>query len=312
MQRTQQSQSKPGRSAQMTAARVAKQDEFYTKLEDIRAECDRHADSFRGKNILCPCDGSGSNFIKYFEDNFDRFELASLVGVQCNLGGLGMMYVKNPGTPPEISPLAYSAVFQSPAVLKLLRACDVVVTNPPFSLFRSFVEHIVRFRKKFLLLGNMATIGSKEIEYLVMSQQLWFGYFGCSAMEFTLPDHYQRWMREEMRPDGSVQKYATVSSLIWATNLPVHKKLGHELTATYDPSVYKKYDSPHWDAIEVPALKKIPKDYFDTMGVPITFVVNWDPEQFEIIGFTSGNRIKGELSVDNENCFRRVLIKRKT
>ena len=309
---TQQPQSKPGRSAPMTAARVAKQDEFYTKLEDIRAECDRHADSFKGKHILCSCDCETSNFLRYFEENFERFGLKSLTGVQCNPGGSGIMYVKNPGSLPQKIPLAYSATFQSPAVLKLLRACDVVVTNPPFSLFRSFVEHIVRFKKKFLLLGNMATIGSKEIEYLVMSRQLWFGYFGCGAMEFMLPDHYQKWMREEIRSDGTIQKYATVSSICWATNLPVHKKLGHSLTATFDPSVYKKYDSPHWDAIEVPALKKIPKNYFDMMGVPITFVVNWDPEQFEIIGFTSGNRIKGELSVDNENCFRRVLIKRKT
>ena len=113
-------------------------------------------------------------------------------------------------------------------MLPLIRASDIVVTNPPFSLFRSFVEHVVRFKKKFLLVGNMATIGSKAIEHLVMTRQLWFGYFS-GAMEFTLLDHYQEWMREEVRPDGSIQKFATVSSICWATNLDVRKPLGHRL-----------------------------------------------------------------------------------
>ena len=155
----------------------------------------------------------------------------------------------------------------------------------------------------------MATIGSKAIEHLVMTRQLWFGYFS-GAMEFTLPDHYQKWMREEVRSDGTIQKFATVSSICWATNLDVHKKLGHTLTATYDSNVYKKYDN--LNALEVPELKLIPMDYDKTMGVPLSFVVRWDPEQFDIIGFMGGNRIRGSLYVDGENCFRRVLIKRKT
>jgi len=144
---------------------------------------------------------------------------------------------------------------------------------------------------------------------MVMSRQLWFGYFGCGAMAFMLPDHYQKWMREETRPDGTIQKFATISSICWSTNLDVRKPLGHRLIEKYSPDKYKQYDN--LNAIEVSELKSIPMDYFKVMGVPLTFVINWSQQQFSIVGFMGGKSMRGSLYVDGENCFRRVLIKRK-
>jgi hypothetical protein len=156
----------------------------------------------------------------------------------------------------------------------------------------------------------MATIGSKDMERLVRTRQMWFGYFAAKAMEFTLPEHYPQAMRTETNPDGTITKFATVSSICWATNLPVNKPLGHKLTAKYDESKYPKYDN--YNAIEVKMLKNIPMDYDGIMGVPITFVANWDPNQFEIIGFTAGSDVVANVQIDGEVLFRRVFIKHKT
>jgi hypothetical protein len=300
---------KTSRAGRLTKSRVARKDEFYTKYEDIKNECDRYAEHFRHKRILCPCDCPGSNFIKYFEDNFDKFELASLNGVGFNPYGPGFKYTKLPGEEPVHSSLLLKGDYRSPEVLKILKESDIVVTNPPFSLFRNFVEMVVRYNKHYLVLGNIATIGSKDMVRLVKEGNMRFGYFGVGAMEFVLPEHYPKCMRSEINPDGTVSKFASVSSITWATNLPVDKPLGHELTMKYDPDVYKKYDG--YDAIEVPMLRKIPIDYEGLMGVPITFIVNWNPEQFEIVSFSNSDYIKGMLAIDGDNCFARVMIRHK-
>ena len=301
--------SKPQRNVQMTGARVARKDEFYTKLVDIATECDNYAEHFRNKHILCPCDGLDSNFLKYFEMNFEKFGLASLTCIGFGGTGQGFKYVKKPGVEPVIEKTLLNGDYRSFEVLALFRETDIVVTNPPFSLFRHFVEMVVRYKKKFLLLGNIVTIGSKDMERLVRTRQMWFGYFGQGAMEFTLPENYPQAMRTETNPDGSVIKFATVSSICWATNLPVNKPFGHKLTAKYDPTTYPKYDN--YDAIEVKMLRNIPKDYDGVMGVPITFVVNWDPEQFDIIGFTACSDIVDNVKINDEVLFRRVFIQKR-
>ena len=152
-------QEKISRSARLTNARVAKKDEFYTKLEDIQEECNHYAEHFRHKNILCPCDGSDSGFLKYFEDNFEKLELRSLTGIGFNPNGsTGFKYAKLPGTSPVISSLITRGDFRSPEVLQIIKDLDIVITNPPFSLLREFMMLLARYKKQFLLIGNILTV----------------------------------------------------------------------------------------------------------------------------------------------------------
>jgi len=296
------------KNVRMLRCRIDRNDEFYTKLDEIEEECDHYAESFRGKNILCPCDTPDSNFVKYFETNFDKFGLKSLTGMGFNPEGNGIKYFKLPGKEPEISTLLLNGDYRSFEALKEIKEADIIITNPPFSLFRHFILMMFRFKKQFLLLGNMVTCGAKDMERLITSRRMWFGYFGQGAMEFILASHYASHKRSEIADDGSLIKYAKVSSICWATNLPVHKQRGYPLPAKYDPAVYKKYDN--YDALEVPALISLPYDYDGVMGVPITFVANWDPEQFDIIGF-SGGTVQGIPCVEGEYMFRRVYIKKR-
>ena len=298
-------------SKHLVQARQGRNDEFYTHFADIQTECDHYAKFFRNKRILCPCDGTESNFLKYFADNFDKFGLASLTAIGFNPHGRGFQYVKYPGAPPQTSTLLLTGDFRSPEGCQALRQADIVVTNPPFSMLRSFFESILQYKKQFLLLGNLSTIMTKDIQHFVQNGQVRFGYFGCNVMEFTLSEQYQECQRSKVNPDGTITKFAKVSSICWATNLPVDKSLGHNLTVDYDPEEHKKYDGrADIDLIEVPELRMIPKNYYGIMSVPISFVLKWDPQQFDILGFSNGDFIRGNLSINGKNCFKRVFIKR--
>jgi len=258
------------------------------------------------------CDSRESNFLRYFEENFDKLHLASLTAYGLNLHGRGFKYVKCPNKPPRTSLLLFNGDFRSSEGCAAIRDADVIVTNPPFSLFRDLVGAVVRYKKQFLLMGNMPTFGTKDMERLVTNRQMWFGYTGCGAVEFVVPEHYQKCHRMVTNPDGTTTKFAKNSSICWATNLPVNKPLGHNLTVKYDPNEHKKYDGlEEVDVIEVPALSKIPHDYNGVMAAPLTFLINWDSEQFDIVGFADGKHIKRGLTVDGEDPFRRVYIKRR-
>ena len=172
--------------------------------------------------------------------------------------------------------------FRSEECVELLKQADIVVTNPPFSLFREYVAQLVKYDKKFLIIGNMNAITYKEIFPLIKNNRLWFGYNFNKTMEFQLDESYEKW--NEIR-DG--KKYGKVPAIAWFTNLD-HKKR-HEkliLTEKYDPAKYPKYDN--YDAINVDKTVDIPKDYDGVMGVPITFLDKYNPEQFEIVQFRKG------------------------
>ena len=172
--------------------------------------------------------------------------------------------------------------FRSEECVKLLDEADIVVSNPPFSLFREYVAQLVQYDKKFLIIGNMNAITYKEIFPLIKANKIWIGYNFNKTMEFQLDESYEKW--NEIR-DG--KKYGKVPAIAWFTNLD-HKKRHEFLTLTekYDPAKYPKYDN--YDAINVDKVNDIPKDYDGVMGVPITFLDKYNPEQFEIVQFRKG------------------------
>ena len=202
-------------------------------------------------------------------------------GYKKNCRGLKLIYDSN-CKDANVEELEGDGDFRSEECVKLLDEADIVVTNPAFSLFREYVAQLVKYDKKFLIIGNMNALKYKEIFPLIKANKIWIGYNFNKTMEFQLDESYEKW--NEIR-DG--KKYGKVPAIAWFTNLD-HKKCHEFLTLTekYDPAKYPKYDN--YDAINVDKTVDIPKDYDGVMGVPITFLDKYNPEQFEIVQFRKG------------------------
>lgn len=268
-------------------AKKAKNDEFYTRLEDIEKEMCHYREHFRGKVIYCNCDDpKESNFFKFFSLQFEFLGLKKLISTGYKENGHGVAYIyegdKNGNNLPDDSEiqsyeLQGNGDFRSDECIEFLKEADVVVTNPPFSLFREVVAQLVEYNKKFLLLGNNNAITYKEIFPLIMSNKMWLGYSNNKTMEFVLSDAYEKWDRIE-----NGKKIGKVPAISWFTNLEHdHRNRPLDLTQRYDPRYYPKYDN--YDAIEVSKVMDIPRDYDGVMGVPITFLDKYCPNQFRII-----------------------------
>ena len=272
-------------------AKRAKNDEFYTRYEDIAEELKEYDGFFKGKVVYCNCDKAfnfgRSQFFEYFQVNFHRLGLKKLIATQIVPNGRGIKWTYD-GVPPT-SPLDESEIcteflkgdgsFQSAECREILKECDVVVTNPPFSLFREFVDTLISYGKKFLIMGNINAISYKEIFPLIKDNKLWTGFNFNKTMEFVLPNDYKKWDRIE-----NGQKIGKVPGICWYTNIE-HSKRQTPLYLREEASVesveYKKYDN--FDAINVDDVKMIPHDYDGVMGVPITFLGKYCPTQFEIL-----------------------------
>ena len=273
-------------------AKKAKNDEFFTMLSDIENELRHYRDHFRGTVVYCNCDdASESNFFKYFSINFEFLGLKKLITTGYKKDGHGVKLVydgdKNGNRTVDdeevkVEELEGDGDFRSEECVELLKQADIVVTNPPFSLFREYVAQLVGHGKKFLIIGNINAITYKEIFPLIKANKIWIGYNFNKTMEFQLDESYEKW--NEIR-DG--KKYGKVPAIAWFTNLD-HKKCHEFLTLTekYDPAKYPKYDN--YDAINVDKVNDIPKDWDGVMGVPITFLDKYNPEQFEIVQFRKG------------------------
>jgi len=310
------------------AAKAAKQDEFYTLYVDIQKEVEAYLefdkDTFRGKVVYCNCDDPfESNFFKYFAANFNRLGLRKLIttsydgspiaGEQLSffeydegngerqkpkaIAGIEDVKLFLKRTPHTRTRLAEGGDFRSTECVELLKQVDIVVTNPPFSLFREYVGLLVKHRKKFLIIGNTNSITYKEIFPLIKDNKLWMGVTIHSGdREFRVPDHYPL-NAAGWRVDENGVKYIRVKGVRWWTNLDHgrrHEKL--PLMTMQDnlrfskhkeikgKKAYDRYDN--YDAIEVPFTDAIPSDYDGMMGVPITFLDKYNPDQFEIVGIT--------------------------
>ena len=333
----------------LTAAKEAKKDEFYTQLADIENELKHYRQHFKGKTILCNCDDPyESNFFKYFANNFNAFGLKKLIATCYNgspvQGSELMIDFGDFSEEPKkiaykveitevtdangdgridladvryliqndhnvLSVLKENGDFRSRECIELLKEADIVVTNPPFSLFREYVAQLMEYGKKFVVIGNMNAITYKEIFPFIRDNKLWLGPSITSGdRKFWVPDDY------ELRAAGcgvdeTGRKFIRVKGVRWFTNLD-HKSRHEELILyrTYSPEEYPKYDN--YDAINVDKTKDIPCDYDGVMGVPITFLDKYNPEQFEIIRFRKGDDEK-DLCINGVCPYFRILIRKK-
>ena len=284
-------------------ARRAKKDEFYTSLSDIELELKHYTEHFKGKVVYCNCDDPRvSNFFSYFSINFEKLGLKKLI-TTCyrdqdsrliGLKDLGQaVYLEYTGAKRgnsvpaaeklDIIRLTGDGDFRSAESVELLQHADIVVTNPPFSLFREYVGQLVEYGKKFLIIGNMNAVTYKEIFPLFQKGQMWYGpSIRSGDREFRVPDDYPI-TAAGSRVDEYGNKYIRVKGVRWFTNLDYadrHKPM--TLQSTYCPQVYPMY--VNFDAIDVSKTMDIPCDYEGLMGVPITFLDKYNPGQFDILG----------------------------
>lgn len=292
-------------------AKEAKKDEFYTQLEDINNELKHYREHFRGKTVLCNCDDPRiSNFFTYFAYNFEFLGLKKLMTTCYKNQNMDLfsqneseqaVYLVYEGdkngdhipTADEIGvhPLKGDGDFRSQECIELLKESDIVVTNPPFSLFREYLAQLIEYDKKFLILGNQNAITYKEIFPLIQNNKMWLGS-ALSYAAFKVPNYYEE-KSTRFWVDENGQKWRSMGNICWFTNLDIKKR--HEnliLYKNYSQELYPHYIN--YDAIEVSKTDFIPADYDGIMGVPITFMDKYNPEQFEIIGIGNG----GELGVE--------------
>lgn len=315
----------------LNAAKVAKKDEFYTQLSDIERELQHYWKHFRGKVVLCNCDDPyESNFFKYFALRFNQLGLKKLI-CTCYNGSpvtgnelaihfdgfdddepkkiaykVEITEVKdeNGDGAVDLSDVQYllksdrnvlsilkTGDFRSQECIELLKEADIVVTNPPFSLFREYIGQLMEYKKKFLIIGSQKSIGCKEIFPLFQENKIWWGYgFKGAAAHFFFP-------YEDTATAGDHKKdMIRVSGVTWFTNLEIPKRSEEmDLVCRYSPDEYPRYEN--YNAIEVGKTTDIPFDYPGIMGVPITFLDKYCPDQFDIVGSNSSTDLCKMLGV---------------
>ena len=318
---------KGGSNRNLHKANIAKKDEFYTQLPDIERELGHYKDHFKSKVVFCNCDDPRvSNFFHYFSYNFEKLGLKKLITTcyknqNMNLfsrnGCEKAIYLEYTGdknrTPdPEEIDIKYlkgDGDFRSKECIELLRQADIIVTNPPFSLFREYVPQLMEYDKEFLIIGNQNAITYKEIFKLIKENKIWLGHSIHSGdREFGVPKDYPL-NAAGSRIDENGNKFIRVKGVRWFTNLDYKERYEDLiLYKRYNENEYPKYDN--YDAINVDKTKDIPMDYKGAMGVPITFMDKYNPDQFEIIGNEYDLNIeKGRGYINGERKYGRIFIK---
>ena len=342
-------------NSNLHSSRADKADEFYTQLSLIESELKHYKEHFKGKVVFCNCDYPfESNFFKYFAMNFNSLGLKKLIATcyatspivytQLNLFGDEIVVSKEENTKKpykieitevtdenqdgrtDLADVEYllrnrknalallegDGDFRSPECVELLKQADIVVTNPPFSLFREYMAQLMEYKKAFLIVGNQNATGYKEIFPLIRDNIVWLGY-NNGHFWFAVPDTYEE-KKTDFKIDENGQKWRRMGNICFFTNLDIDKR--HEdmtLFRTYSPEAYPKYDN--YDAINVNRTLDIPCDYYGVMGVPITFMQYYNPEQFEIVGdsrYHDGQDFSDDINfINGKGLYRRILIKRK-
>jgi len=320
----------------LNTAKSGKNDEFYTILSDIEKELRHYTTHFRNKTVLCNCDDPRvSNFFKFFLNSFEKLHLKELITTcyQNDKPDLFSQHKSDKGIyfrycgeqkgkrlpdASKVKPrdLEGDGDFRSPECIGLLKEADVVVTNPPFSLFRDYVAQLVEYQKRFLIIGTWNAITYKNIFKLIKDNKLWIGVNSNRNFSgFIVPAHYPL-SGTEARVDENGNRIISTNVTCWFTNIDIKKR--HEdliLYKAYSPREFPKYDN--YDAIEVSKTADIPMDYRGVMGVPVTFLDKYNPDQFEIIGSNRGidqdpNGIYGRGSyLNGKETFKRLFIRNK-
>ena len=283
------------KNIRLTVAKKRKSDEFYTQLTDIEKEMVYYKPHFKGKVIFCNCDDAReSNFFKYFANNFELLGIRKLIttGYKENGHGVVLEYEGDKNNNLMVDPneikvteLKGNGDFRSDECIEYLKQADIVITNPPFSLFREYIALLMEYKKNFIIMGNMNAITYKEVFPYIKENKLWLGVSIHSGdRKFKVPDSYILPENNgEINEKG--EKFIKVSGIRWFTNIP-HDRLNIpiDLYKIYSPSEFPKYDN--YDAINVDKTCDIPIDYYGVMGVPISFLDKYCPAQFEIVGAT--------------------------
>jgi hypothetical protein len=280
---------KTSRNSNFNKARVTKNDEFYTQLTDIEKELKSYKSHFRGKVVyLDCCNPEWSNFWQFFKMNFAHYELKGLISTHYNQGAPTYGLETSDGINFERIELQGDGDFRSAECVEQLLRADIVVCNPPFSLFREYVAQKIQYGKKFLIIGSNGAVIYKEIFKLVQDNKMWIGR--------TFPKTFTR-------PDGTTQKFGNIC---WFTNMG-HKRRYEDmiLYQSYyeNKELYPTYDN--YNAINVDKIKDIPDDYFESIGVPLTFFNTYNPSQFEVLDKNDG------LYINGSKKYVRVFIRRK-
>lgn len=278
------------KSSGLHDAKRAKNDEFYTRLEDIERELWHYREHFRGRTVLCNCDDPrASKFHHFFRAKFKPYGLKKLITTcyknqnpdifsahKCERAVCLEYNGCKTGRPRY---LEGDGDFRRPESVELLKKADIVVTNPPFSLFREYIAQLMEHDKKFLILGNMNALTYREVFALVKADQVWLGN-NNGPKKFGMPEHAEKYHSVD-----NGKKFMEMGNVIWYTNLPHNRRNQPiDLFGTYEgnESDFPKYDN--YDAIEVDKVADIPRDYPGVMGVPVTFMDKYCPTQFEIVG----------------------------
>lgn len=309
-------------------AKVNKNDEFYTQLTDIEKELMHYKEHFKDKIVYCNCDDpEWSNFWKYFHLNFEHLGLKKLIATFYHIGTSVYKMEYTGGDDNNISagiktPLTGNGDFRSEECVETLKDSDIVVTNCPFSLFREYVALLMKYEKKFLIIGNLNAITYKEFFPLIKDNQVWMGMTmnGTGHHWFRIPDEYDTGKIKVV--DGI--RYATIGSACWWTNLDNKKR--HEKLISfkiYNPDEYPTYDN--YDCINVNKIVDIPVDYCGVIGVPIGFINAYNPEQFEIVGVSASwdesdsmkmlktsDKHRHNPIIEGKEIYRRLFVKRKS
>lgn len=287
------------KNTHLNQAKKEKNDEFYTRYEDIEKELINYDKKyFKDKTVYLPCDDLWSNFWKYFTDHFREYGLKKLIASHYEKGAETVNVYIYDGEKVSETELNGDGDFRSKECVELLNEADIVCTNVPFSLFREFVTLMEKHNKKYLIIGNKNAVAYKEIFPLIKNNKMWIG---------NRPMNSDFWLRV---PNGNTYEkecngiHLKHIMACWFTNLDIPKR--HEdliLIEKYTPEKYPKYDS--FDAINVDKTVDIPCDFAGIMGVPITFLDKYNPEQFDLIGVFSNPIINGQRK------FKRILIQKK-
>ena len=291
----------------LNKAKKAKNDEFYTLYSDVAKELAHYQQHFKGKIVYCNCDNpEWSAFWRYFHINFSAVGLKKLIATYKGTPTYKMEYTGGNDIDVTVglrTPLKGDGDFRSQECLDILKVADIVVTNPPFSLFREYVAQLMEYGKKFIIIGSKNAITYKEFFPLLKDNKVWIGYNSVNNFQ---------------QPDGSFKKFGNIG---WFTNLGIKKR--HEkivLRKIYTPEEYPTYDN--YEAINVNKTVEIPSDYDGVMGVPISFLDKYNPNQFEIVGWSRHNDLnmdggywkKGTCNdalIGGKLVYRRILIRKK-
>ena len=267
------------KNKKLNKAKENKIDEFYTNEKDVEREVSKYKQYFENKIVYCNCDSEESAFWKVFHKHFLEYKLKKLIAT-CIHSNQKITYSggNDKNTSEYTKEKINDGSFSSEDCKEILRVTDIVVTNPPFSLWREFFKLLVKNNKQFLVIGNINAVSYNDVFECIQKNIVWTGYDFNKTYNFYLPDNFEEY--SEIKEN---KKIAKVSGITWYTNLPVVKHEEYVQTnCTYNPEKYPKY--VNYDAIEVSKAKDIPMDYKETMGVPISFLGKLNTKQFQLIG----------------------------